>query len=181
MDDLWTYDVRSLQWNEVKTAEPKPCARRFHASCIVGQTLYIFGGCHDKYASLNDLYALNLTPLLKDENSSKLQWQKMTLNGSVTERWGHTMAHYHNQLFIFGGRSNEDLNDLISIDLNNMHVKTIQTLHAPNARRRHGGGVIGSSLVQFGGFDGSYYDDLFYVNLYKPKEYECLVSTLTET
>lgn len=79
------------------------------------------------------------------------------------------MACYHNKLFIFGGRSNHDLNDLVSIDLATMTSKSIETLNAPNARRRHGGGMVGSSLVLFGGFDGSYYDDLFYINLYKPK------------
>lgn len=40
-----------------------PRARRFHASCLVGDTFYLFGGCYDKYELLNDLYALDLSPL----------------------------------------------------------------------------------------------------------------------
>ncbi|MCB0369688.1 MAG: hypothetical protein KDD45_09665 [Bdellovibrionales bacterium] len=40
-------------------------------------------------------------------------------------------------------------------------------MQEPTARRRHSGGFIGSSLVLFGGFDGSYFDDLFYINLYQ--------------
>jgi len=46
-------------------------------------------------------------------------------------------------------------------------VRTIATVNDPSARRRHSGGFIGSSLVLFGGFDGVYFDDLFYINLYK--------------
>jgi len=51
-----------------------------------------------------------------------------------------------------------------------MFVQILQTQHVPNARRRHGGGMVGSSLVLFGGFDGNYYDDLFYINLYQPQQ-----------
>jgi hypothetical protein len=39
----------------------------------------------------------------------------------------------------------------------------------PKPRRRHSGGFIGSCLVLFGGFDGNYFNDHFYINLYKNK------------
>ena len=43
----------------------KPCARRFHASCIVDSKLYIMGGCHGKYKCLGDLYCLDISKLLE--------------------------------------------------------------------------------------------------------------------
>lgn len=59
------------------------------------------------------------------------------------------------------------MQDLISISLSSGNVQKVSTFSDPNARRRHGGGFIGSSLVLFGGFDGNYFDDLFYINLYE--------------
>ena len=44
LDDTWILDLRDYSWYEVKT-EVKPCARRFHSSAILGDYLYIFGGC----------------------------------------------------------------------------------------------------------------------------------------
>jgi hypothetical protein len=61
------------------------------------------------------------------------------------------------------------MNELLAISLENGEVRKIETSQSPAARRRHGGGFIGSSLVLFGGFDGNYYDDLFYINLHKSK------------
>jgi hypothetical protein len=42
----------------------RPCARRFHSSCIVENKMYVFGGCHGKYACMNDLYYLDVTTLV---------------------------------------------------------------------------------------------------------------------
>ena len=58
------------------------------------------------------------------------------------------------------------MNDLTAISLADHTISKMQTSREPEARRRHSGGFIGSSLVLFGGFDGSYFDDLFYINLY---------------
>ena len=58
----------------------------------------------------------------------------------------------------------------MAIHLETNQVRQVRTAQDPQARRRHGGGFIGSSLVLFGGFDGSYFDDLFYVNLYQTRK-----------
>jgi len=72
-------------------------------------------------------------------------------------------------MYIFGGRANDDLNDLMAIDINNGNVRNIDVKNGPKARRRHSGGFIGSSLVIYGGFDGNYFDDLVYINLFRSK------------
>ena len=59
------------------------------------------------------------------------------------------------------------MKDLVSVDISTGFVRTESTVNEPCARRRHSGGFIGSSLVLFGGFDGVYFDDLFYINLFK--------------
>ena len=61
------------------------------------------------------------------------------------------------------------MNDLFRIDLDSYQITEIETDKKPSPRRRHGGGFIGSSLVMFGGFDGNYFNDLFYINLFNTK------------
>ena len=65
LGDLWIYDVRTLSWEEARIMDTKPCPRRFHASCTVGNKMYVMGGCHGKYNCLGDLYCLDLQPLLE--------------------------------------------------------------------------------------------------------------------
>ena len=38
MDDLWVFNFNSKRWTEIKVQgdEVKPCARRFHSSCMIG-------------------------------------------------------------------------------------------------------------------------------------------------
>ncbi|MCB0369687.1 MAG: hypothetical protein KDD45_09660 [Bdellovibrionales bacterium] len=52
----------------------KPCARRFHSSCLVGDKIYVLGGCHDKYNCLGDLHALDLSKLIETDKVSSLKW-----------------------------------------------------------------------------------------------------------
>lgn len=129
----------------------------------------MFGGCHDKYTCLSDLYKIELEEFIKSDDPSHLKWQQIKLTKEVTARWGQTTHFYNGQIYIFGGRAEEDLNELVAIDIKSGNVRDIKTGKNPQARRRHAGGFIGSCLVVFGGFDGNYKDDFFYINLYKSK------------
>jgi len=66
MDDLWLFDFRSENWAEVKFDKDtvRPCARRFHSSCLIGNEFFVIAGCHSKYRCLSDVYSLDLTPLI---------------------------------------------------------------------------------------------------------------------
>lgn len=55
---------------------------------------------------------------------------------------------------------------MVEINPNTGKVEILETKSLPKARRRHSGCFIGSCLVIFGGFDGNYFNDLFYANLY---------------
>ena len=83
LDDLWVYDVRTLSWEEAKFADARPCARRFHSSCMVENKIYIFGGCHGKYNCLGDLYSLDIGSLVETGKVSSLQWLKIELEVGV--------------------------------------------------------------------------------------------------
>ena len=62
LDDLWAFHLEKQQWTElpVDKTQERPCARRFHASALVGSTLYVIAGCHDKYRCLSDVYGIDL-------------------------------------------------------------------------------------------------------------------------
>ena len=45
LDDLWTFDTEARTWSEVKATGDAPSARSFHSSVVVGECIYVFGGC----------------------------------------------------------------------------------------------------------------------------------------
>lgn len=77
MDDLWIYNFLTLSWTEVPVdkSKPRPCARRFHSSAIVGNEFFVIAGCHGKYRPLNDVYSIDLTPLLENGKIEALEWK----------------------------------------------------------------------------------------------------------
>lgn len=58
------------------------------------------------------------------------------------------------------------MNDLFILDPENDTLFNINTQgKIPEPRRRTSVSIHGCSLVIFGGFDGTYYDDFLYINL----------------
>lgn len=76
MDDLWLFDFRSESWTEVKFEKDavRPCARRFHSSCLIGNEFFVIAGCHSKYRCLSDVYSLDLSPILGSGSVKELHW-----------------------------------------------------------------------------------------------------------
>lgn len=66
MDDLWMFNLETQRWTQVKIDrdQPRPCARRFHSSCMIGQEFYVIAGCHGKYRCLSDVYSMDLSALI---------------------------------------------------------------------------------------------------------------------
>lgn len=57
------------------TSESKPAARRFHSSALVGNEMYIIGGCYNRYRSLNTIFSLDLTQMIKERDFTNLKWK----------------------------------------------------------------------------------------------------------
>lgn len=173
LDDLWLFSFHSLRWQEVRFPQdaPRPCARRFHSSCLVGNEMFVIAGCHGKYRCLSDVYSLDLTPLLETGSPQQLRWVERRPRGaSFLSRWGHSSAVYDGRIYLFAGRFSNDLNDVLVIDLPTNSLRTLKTGsagEAPRARRRHCAGFVGSCMIVFGGFNGEYFNDLHYVNVFE--------------
>ena len=72
---------------------------------------------------------------------------------------------------MFAGRFSNDLNDLLVIDPAKNTLKGVKiggnVLDQPKPRRRHSAGFVGSCMIAFGGFNGEYFNDLHYVNVFE--------------
>ena len=62
LDDTWVLNLDDYSWYEIKTSV-KPTARRFHSSSIIGNYIYVFGGCEGTYKCLKDIYRMDLSLL----------------------------------------------------------------------------------------------------------------------
>ena len=149
----------------------KPCARRFHSSCLIGNEFFVIAGCHSKYRCLSDVFSLDLTPLLETGSTKKLQWVERKLKGSsFLSRWGHSSAVYDGKIYVFAGRFSNDLNDVLVIDVTSNSLRGLKissTSEPPKPRRRHSACFVGSCMIAFGGFNGEYFNDLHYINVFE--------------
>lgn len=170
MDDLWTFNLLSSKWTEIKFDRTKtyPCARRFHTSVLIENSFYVIAGCYGKYRCLSDVFRIDLSSYLKNGTCEGTHWEQIKLKGSsFLTRWGHTSSLYNNQIFVFGGRFSSDLQDIIVIDPSKSTLRTLKVMgELPRARRRHSSNFIGSCLIVFGGFNGEYFNDLHYINTF---------------
>ena len=76
LDDLWVFNLETKKWAEIPIAKDssRPCGRRFHSSCLIGNTFYVIAGCYSKYRPLNDVYSIDLTSLIKTGSFDNLTW-----------------------------------------------------------------------------------------------------------
>ena len=62
------------------------------------------------------------------------------------------------------------MNDILVVDLEKETMKAMKTnAEVPKARRRHSACFVGSSMIVFGGFNGEYFNDLNYINVFEAK------------
>jgi hypothetical protein len=174
LDDLWVFNFQSLSWTEVKFDKDavRPCARRFHSSCMIDNQLFILAGCHGKYRCLSDVFSMDFTPLLESGSTKELRWVEHKLKGSsFLTRWGHSSVVYDNKIYVFAGRFSNDLNDLLVIDVQANTLRSVKiggsVQDHPKPRRRHCAGFVGSCMIAFGGFNGEYFNDLHYINVFE--------------
>ncbi len=92
-------------------------------------------------------------------------------NKIPSKRWGHAAATFDNKVYIFGGRNENDVNDIYCFDPENSEWQEIEVQgYKPQPRRRHSAVFISSALVVFGGFDGQFYNDLHIVDFLHAKK-----------
>ena len=106
-NELFTFDLLTKEWNKIEYSGPNLKERCYHSSIILKEKLFIFGGYNSKDGWLNEFYEFDLNTNIFSSIENK---------GSniPSQRSGHTMLHYDDKVWIFGGFSapNEYFNDL---------------------------------------------------------------------
>ena len=72
LDDLWAFDTDSKTWSEVEAKDKEseaPSPRSFHTSVVVGECIYVFGGC-PKEGRQADLHRFDTTTKRKSQINS---------------------------------------------------------------------------------------------------------------
>ncbi|CUA69765.1 Tip elongation aberrant protein 1 [Rhizoctonia solani] len=115
-NSVYVLNTSSNKWSK-RDIRPAPTARFWHAACLCGDKLMVFGGAESYDQVLNDLWSLDLTKL----DQHNFTWERVEVaNGSPTpaKRGGHAMVTYQDKLYVFGGFTGKgSLNDMWCFDL----------------------------------------------------------------
>jgi len=129
--------------------------------------MFIFGGCHGSYKCLNDLFMIDFESYLQNPEHTKLEWVEYESDQKCPiPRWGHSCISHMNNLYIIGGRNTIDFNDVYRYSLTENKWEKIMTEgELPTERRRQTVEVCGNQAILFGGFNGTYFNSMYYLNI----------------
>lgn len=150
-NEIFEFSFETNTWKSVQTEGTMPSPRDFHASCVIDNKMYIFGGRGDDIVE-DDTYCDKLFCL---DLITKI-WKIIETKGEIPKgRRSHTIWNYQNKLYMFGGF--ESKNDFHFNDLHCFDPKTsIWTRLLPDGknpcpRRRHCACLVDHRVFIFGG------------------------------
>ncbi|XP_041973103.1 F-box only protein 42 [Aricia agestis] len=145
----------NILWKNVSSVDMIPTiTKRFsHAACILGNNMYIFGGCTTNATSFNDLWRFDL---------SRRQWVRPLATGTYPVPKAYTtMVDYKDCLIVFGGWTYPSLSQYYqSVSLfNDIHFYCIKTnkwilinaTNSPPPMAGHSACIKDDEMVVFGG------------------------------
>ncbi|CDW71485.1 kelch repeat [Stylonychia lemnae] len=172
LKDLWALDLeRKIWYNPQINFLDLYAAKRFHTVTTINDHQVItFGGCHNEYVHLNEMHSFDLSDFLKNPDTfeaSQIECKQINVSqGTPSTRWGHAATNYKGKLYIVGGRNENDINDIHEYNPVKNSWKQLEIYGPlPKPRRRHSALFVSGAIVMFGGFDGSFFDDLHILDL----------------
>ncbi|KAF0687331.1 Aste57867_20941 [Aphanomyces stellatus] len=148
LNDMWRYDLTTLQWRLVHGEGTIPRARNNHASAVVDRKIYVHGG-HDGNTWLSDFYVFD---------TESFTWTTVSTSGTgPSARACHTMSKVGGKLYVFGGFDGAHcFNDVDILDLDTLTwIHPIVHGYHPAPRNAHTMSIVGTSLYMFGGHSGA--------------------------
>ena len=82
-NDIWTFDLKTLQWTKRETLGYPPKKRMMHASSLLGSLMLVHGGVNPEGKIVLDDYNLY------DIESNRWLKAKVTMNGVPVESHAH--------------------------------------------------------------------------------------------
>jgi N-acetylneuraminic acid mutarotase len=125
--DVNVLDLTNMEWTSPTVKGQAPIARTNHASAVVGDKMFIYGGNYTPmpdgdYTILGDLHYLD---------TKTMTWHQPVQTGTVpTKRTAHTMKAIGTKIYLFGGglwepkpvnRWIAKYNDIYVLDTEKMH------------------------------------------------------------
>jgi hypothetical protein len=80
-------------------------------------------------------------------------------------RWGHVSKVFEKNVYIFGGRTSVEQNDLLIFNPKKNLLQKVPALKIPEGRRKPCAWLIGSVLIINSGYNGSYLSDQYWIDL----------------
>jgi N-acetylneuraminic acid mutarotase len=152
LNDFWRFDTVTETLQEVHDSIFAPSAMARHTSVLMGNTALVFGGSNTKYVCTADLYAFD---------TDKEEWTIQTPTGGniPRARCDHAAVAIADQMFIFGGRNNNDeyFGDIwVYSFVSQTWREIIPTGTTPRPRALHTAQIIdsGQYIFVYGGVNG---------------------------
>ncbi|KAJ5933394.1 hypothetical protein N7454_005723 [Penicillium verhagenii] len=106
-NDVWCYDPRGSGWSEIDCVGFIPTPREGHASALVGDVMYVFGGRTEEGIDLGDLSAFRI--------STRRWYSFQNMGPAPSPRSGHSMTAFGKQIIVMAGEPSSaprDANEL---------------------------------------------------------------------
>ena len=154
-----------ISFNEQEQEPSSPCARSLHTAAIWNDQMLVFGG-YDGESRRNDFYSFHF----KTSEWTRIDERGNNASGTPpSPRDRHCAVVHGNGFYVFGGFDGAArVNDLYKYDF--IEGKWSQILPDsdnptwPSPRHSHSAVVHNDKMLIFGGYDGSYRNDLYEFN-----------------
>lgn len=134
-NSMTAYDVERNEWWSIATSGPMPCPRRGHSAVLVGDSMYVFGGCGANSEPLNDLWKFTFMADLSGKSCGSWH-QIITISGSTSNpahpsspspRFFHACEVIDTTMYVFGGQDgSRDLGDFYALNLKNLRWSSVE-------------------------------------------------------
>uniref|UniRef100_A0A8B9Z6B0 Kelch domain containing 3 n=1 Tax=Buteo japonicus TaxID=224669 RepID=A0A8B9Z6B0_9AVES len=154
---LYAFDVNTHKWFTPKVSGMVPGARDGHSACVLGKSMFIFGG----YEQLADCFSNDIHKL----DTTNMMWTLISAKGTPA-RWRdfHSATIIGTKMYVFGGRadrfgpfhSNNEIycNRIKVFDTEtNSWLDSPPTPVLPEGRRSHSAFSYNGELYVFGGYN----------------------------
>ena len=169
-NELRIFNVDSMRWSSPACKGWFLC-RENHASCILGDKMYVLGGSDEhKNLLVTDMFFFDL---------ETRTWETISAHGKPTPkpRLGHSLSGLGTKLYLCGGHDGSSfLNDVWCYETEKKVWTCLPTLGTvPSPRKGHSAQMIGRFLFIAGGDDGErHFAEVFALDTDSLK-WECII------
>ncbi|KAJ5888439.1 hypothetical protein N7495_008480 [Penicillium taxi] len=131
-NDVWCFDPRLNTWSEIDCVGFIPTPREGHASALVNDVMYVFGGRTDEGQDLGDLSAFRI--------STRRWYSFQNMGPAPSPRSGHSMTAFGKQIIVMAGEPSSAPRD--AAELSMAYILDTSKIRYPNETQSGERGAI---------------------------------------